>query len=141
MQRTLSILKPDAVERQLMGEINERFKKAGLSIIAQKQLHITYSQAMAFYAVHKDRPFFHQLCQYISQGTIIVQVLEGKDAIMINRQLMGATDPAKADPGTIRHDLGQSIERNTVHGSDSEKTAEEEINFFFGGYELIHAQG
>lgn len=137
IQRTLSILKPDATARNLTGVINDRFEKAGLRIIAQKRMLLTYEQAAVFYNVHKDRPFFDELCQYISSGPIVVQVLEGENAISHHRQLMGATDPSKADKGTIRGDFSKSISENTVHGSDSEETAPQEIQFFFSEIEIL----
>lgn len=139
IQKTLSILKPDAVQRNLTGAINDRFEKAGLSIIAQKRIHLSYEQAASFYAVHKDRFFFKDLCDYMSSGPVVVQVLEGEEAIAKNRDIMGATDPSKADAGTIRKDFGVSIDHNTVHGSDSQETAHEEIGFFFSQIELLPA--
>lgn len=137
IQRTLSILKPDAVERNLTGAINACFENRGLEIIAQKQLHLTLEQAAAFYAVHKDRPFFQDLCKIMSRGPIVVQVLQGPDAVALNRQIMGATNPQDAEPGTIRKDYGLSIDYNTVHGSDSPETAAQEIGFFFAAIEIF----
>lgn len=136
-ERTLSLLKPDAVKRHLTGKINQRFEDAGLSIIAQRRLTLTYAQAQHFYNVHKHRPFFDELCTIISSGPIVAQVLEGKNAIACNRALMGATDPKAADAGTIRADFALSIAENTVHGSDSKETAAQEIAFFFPGMELM----
>jgi nucleoside-diphosphate kinase len=135
-QRTLSIIKPDAVARNLIGEINRRFENAGLAIVAAKMLHLTKDQAEQFYAVHKERPFFSGLVEFISSGPVLVQVLEGKDAIAKNRQLMGATNPKEAAPGTIRADLAESIDKNAVHGSDAEATASWEIAFFFKPEEI-----
>ena len=131
VERTLSIVKPDAVGRNLIGEILRRFEKAGLKIAAGKLLRLTPERAQAFYAVHKERPFFAGLCAYMSSGPIFVSVLEGENAIMKNREIMGATDPAKAAPGTIRKDLGKDVEKNAVHGSDGLETAASEIVFFF----------
>lgn len=131
IERTLSIIKPDAVARGLIGEILKRFERAGLKIVAAKLLHLSADQARAFYAVHKERPFFASLTQYMSSGPILVSVLEGEGAISKNREIMGATDPAKAAPGTIRRDWGKDVEKNAVHGSDAPQTAEWEIAFFF----------
>ncbi len=130
-QRTLSIIKPDAVSRNLIGEINRRFEAAGLSIVACRMIHLDREQAEGFYAVHKARPFFTSLVEYMQSGPIVVQVLEGKKAIEANREIMGATNPADAAPGTIRADLAESLERNSVHGSDGPETAKTEIAFFF----------
>jgi nucleoside-diphosphate kinase len=137
IQKTLSILKPDALQRNLTGAINDRFERAGLSLIAQKRMHLTYDQAASFYAVHKDRGFFQELCTYMSSGPVVIQVLQGEDAVAQNRLIMGATDPLKADPGTIRKDFGVSIDHNTVHGSDSEENAHQEIGFFFSQIEVL----
>ncbi len=137
MQRTLSILKPDATRRNLTGAINDRFEKAGLRIIAQKRLQLSSAQAEAFYAVHKDRPFFGELCAFMVSGPVVVQVLEGENAVARNREIMGATDPSKADAGTIRKDFAESIEANSVHGSDSDENAAREIGFFFAEIELV----
>ena len=137
VERTLSIVKPDAVERNLIGEIVRRFEAAGLRIAAGKLLRLTPERAQAFYAVHKERPFFAGLCSYMSSGPIFVAVLEGENAILRNREIMGATDPAKAAPGTIRKDCGKDVERNAVHGSDSPETAANEIAFFFKPDELF----
>ena len=131
VERTLSIIKPDAVGRNLIGEILKRFEAAGLKITAAKLLRLTSERARAFYAVHKERPFFEGLCAYMSSGPIFVSVLEGEGAILKNREIMGATDPAKAAPGTIRKDWGKDVEQNAVHGSDGAETAATEIAFFF----------
>ncbi len=131
IERTLSIIKPDAVARGLIGEILRRFEAAGLKIAAAKLLHLSTEQARAFYAVHKERPFFAGLTEYMSSGPILVSVLEGEGAISKNREIMGATDPAKAAPGTIRRDWGKDVEKNAVHGSDAPQTAQWEIAFFF----------
>jgi nucleoside-diphosphate kinase len=137
IERTLSIIKPDATRRNLTGAVNARLEEAGLRIVAQKRLRLTRGQAEAFYAVHRERPFFDSLCSFMTSGPIVVQVLQGADAIARNREVMGATDPAKADPGTIRKDLAESIEANSVHGSDSPETASQEIAFFFAGIEIV----
>ena len=136
VERTLSIVKPDAVGRNLIGEILRRFETAGLKIVAGKLLRLTPEQAQAFYAVHKERPFFAGLCAYMSSGPIFVSVLQGENAIMKNREIMGATDPTKAAPGTIRKDLGKDVEQNAVHGSDGAETAASEIAFFFRPEEI-----
>lgn len=138
VERTLSIIKPDAAGRGLIGEILKRFESAGLKIVAARLLHLSADQARAFYAVHKQRPFYSSLTEYMSSGPIMVSVLEGEGAIMKNREIMGATDPAKAAPGTIRRDWGKDVEKNAVHGSDGPDTAEWEIAFFFKPNE-IHA--
>ncbi|MBI2210990.1 MAG: nucleoside-diphosphate kinase [Deltaproteobacteria bacterium] len=130
-ERTLSIIKPDAVARGLIGEILKRFEAAGLKVVAAKLVHLSAEQARAFYAVHKERPFFASLTEYMSSGPILVSVLEGEAAISRNREIMGATDPAKAAPGTIRRDWGRDVEKNAVHGSDAPQTAQWEIVFFF----------
>lgn len=135
-ERTLSIIKPDATRRNLTGAINARFEEAGLRIVAQKRIQLTRAQAEAFYAVHKARPFFNDLCSFMTSGPVVVQVLEGDNAVARNRELMGATDPAKADAGTIRKDFAESIEANSVHGSDAPETAAQEIAFFFSGLEI-----
>ena len=137
VERTLSIIKPDAVGRNLIGEVLRRFESAGLKIAAAKLLRLTPERAQAFYAVHKERPFFASLCSYMSSGPIFVSVLEGENAIMKNREIMGATDPAKAAPGTIRKDCGKDVEQNAVHGSDGPETAATEIAFFFRPEELF----
>ena len=136
-ERTLSIIKPDATRRNLTGQINARFEKAGLRIVAQKRLQLTRGQAEQFYAVHKARPFFGDLCSFMISGPVVVQVLEGEGAVTRNREIMGATDPAKAAAGTIRKDFAESIEANSVHGSDSPDNAAVEIAFFFSGLELV----
>lgn len=130
-ERTLSIIKPDAVARGLIGEILKRFESAGLKIVAAKLLHLSPDQARAFYAVHKERPFYASLTEYVSSGPVLVSVLEGDGAISKNREIMGATDPANAAPGTIRRDWGRDVEKNAVHGSDTPQTAAWEIAFFF----------
>ena len=137
VERTLSIIKPDAVSRGLIGEIVKRFESAGLKIAAGKLLRLTPERAQAFYAVHKDRPFYAGLCAYMSSGPIFVSILEGEGAITRNREIMGATDPAKAAPGTIRRDCGQDVEQNAVHGSDGTETAANEIAFFFTPDEIF----
>jgi nucleoside-diphosphate kinase len=131
VERTLSIIKPDAVGRGLIGEILKRFEAAGLHIIAAKLLRLTPERARAFYAVHKERPFYDGLCTYMSSGPIFVAILEGEGAIAKNREIMGATDPLRAAPGTIRRDIGKDVEQNSVHGSDGSETAVTEIAFFF----------
>lgn len=137
LERTLSILKPDATRRNLTGKINARFEEAGLRIVAQKRIALTRANAEAFYAVHRERPFFDELCAFMTSGPVVVQVLEGEDAVERNRELMGATDPAKAEDGTIRRDFAESIEANSVHGSDSPHNAATEIRFFFGELEIV----
>ena len=132
MERTLSIIKPDGLEKNIIGKIYSRFEKAGLRIVEAKMLHLSQEQAEGFYAVHKERPFFNDLVDYMTSGPVMVQVLEGQDAINLNRKLMGATNPEEADEGTIRKDFADSIERNTVHGSDGPDTAAVEIEYFFG---------
>ena len=136
-ERTLSIIKPDATRRNLTGEIVARFEKAGLRVVASKRIQLSKAQAEAFYAVHKERPFFNGLVTFMTSGPVVVQVLEGEGAIAKNREVMGATDPAKAAPGTIRKDFAENIEANSVHGSDAPETAAEEIKFFFSGLELV----
>ena len=137
VERTLSIIKPDATRRNITGQINARLEKAGLRIVAQKRLRLTRKRAEAFYAVHKQRPFFNDLCAFMSSGPVVVQVLEGDDAIAKNREVMGATDPTKAAPGTIRNDFGENVEANSVHGSDSPDNAKAEIAFFFKPDEVV----
>ncbi len=137
IERTLSIIKPDATERDLTGQINARFEGAGLRIVAQKRLHLSEAQAQAFYAVHKERPFYADLVAFMTRAPVVVQVLEGENAIARNREVMGATDPAKADTGTIRKDFAQNIEANSVHGSDAPETAAQEIAFFFSAIEIV----
>ncbi len=132
IQRTLSIIKPDGVEKNLIGEVYSRFEKAGLQIIGARMMHLTTAQAEEFYGVHAQRPFFRDLVSYMTSGPVIAQVLEGENAVAKHRELMGATDPAKAEPGTIRRDFAASIEENVVHGSDAADTAADEIRFFFG---------
>ena len=136
IERTLSIVKPDGVEKNIIGEIYRRFEQSGLRIIASRMMHLSPDQAGGFYAVHKERPFYNDLVAYMSSGPIIVQVLEGADAIASNREIMGATNPADAAPGTIRADFANSIEENVVHGSDGPDTAREEIAFFFDDDQL-----
>jgi len=136
-ERTLSIIKPDATRRNLTGKINARFEENGLRIVAQKRLRLSRAQAEQFYAVHKSRPFFNSLCDFMTSGPVVVQVLEGDNAVARNREIMGATDPAKAAPGTIRKDFAESIEANSVHGSDSPENAAIEIAFFFSGLEIV----
>ena len=140
LERTLSIVKPDGVGRNLIGEVYRRFETAGLSIIAARMLWLSERQAEGFYAVHRERPFFKDLVRYMTSGPVMVQVLEGENAIARNREIMGATDPKKAAPGTVRADLALSIEQNVVHGSDAPQTAEREIAFFFSTTEL-HPRG
>lgn len=130
-ERTFSIVKPDGVEKNLIGEVYRRFEKGGLQIVAARMLHLTREQAEEFYGVHKDRPFFNDLVTYMISGPVMVQVLEGEDAVRVNREIMGATNPAEADAGTIRADFADSIEENIVHGSDAPETAAVEIAFFF----------
>lgn len=136
VERTLSIVKPDAVARGLIGEILRRFESAGLKIVATKLMRLSRSRAEAFYAVHRERPFYASLTEYMSSGPVLVSVLEGEGAIMRNREIMGATDPAKAAPGTIRRDCGKDVEKNAVHGSDGAETAAWEIAFFFTPEEI-----
>ena len=136
-ERTLSIIKPDATRRNLTGQINARFEKAGLRIVAQKRIQLTRAQAEQFYAVHKARPFFDSLCKFMISGPVVVQVLEGDNAVARNREVMGATDPSKAAPGTIRKDFAESIEANSAHGSDSIENAAIEVAYFFSGLELV----
>jgi nucleoside-diphosphate kinase len=135
-ERTLSIIKPDATRRNLTEKINAKFTAGGLRVIAQKPMTLTRAQAEGFYAVHKARPFFNDLCAFMTSGTVVVQVLEGDNAVAKNREIMGATDPAKAAPGTIRKEFAESIEANSVHGSDSVENAQTEIAFFFRDGEI-----
>ncbi len=135
-ERTLSIIKPDATRRDLTGKINARFEERGLRIIAQKRLQLSRQQAEQFYGVHKERPFFGDLVSFMISGPVVVQVLEGENAVAANREIMGATDPKKATAGTIRRDFAESIEANSVHGSDSLENARGEIAFFFAGSEI-----
>ena len=137
VEKTLSIIKPDATRRNLTGQINARFEEASLRIVAQKRMHLTRGQAEQFYYVHNERAFFGDLCDFMSSGPIVVQVLEGEDAIAKNREIMGATNPANADDGTIRKDFGESVEANSVHGSDAPETAAWEISYFFAGLEIV----
>ena len=137
VERTLSIIKPDATRRNLTGAINDRFEKGGLRIVAQKRLRLSRNIAERFYAVHAERPFYRSLVDFMISGPVVVQVLEGESAVAKNRDIMGATDPAKAAPGTIRKDFAESIEANSVHGSDSPETAAQEIAFFFAGTEIV----
>jgi nucleoside-diphosphate kinase len=133
---TLSIIKPDGVQKNLIGEVYRRFEQAGLKIVAARMLHLTKAQAEAFYAVHRERPFYKDLVSYMTTGPVIAQVLEGENAVEAHRRIMGATDPKKADPGTIRRDFAASIEENVVHGSDAVETARQEISFFFAQADL-----
>jgi nucleoside-diphosphate kinase len=135
-ERTLSIIKPDAVAKKKIGSILAHFENAGLTIVAARYLHLSDAQARAFYAVHKERPFYASLCQFMTSGPVLVSVLEGENAIARNRELMGATDPAKAADGTIRKLYATNIERNAVHGSDAPETARNEVTFFFNGLDL-----
>jgi len=132
VEQTLSIIKPDGVQKNLIGEIYSRFEKAGLQIVAARMLQLSQGQAEGFYAVHKEQPFFNDLVTYMTSGPVVVQALQGEDAINKNRQIMGATDPANADEGTIRAEFAESIEENIVHGSDASETAAQEISYFFG---------
>ena len=136
VERTFSIVKPDAVRRNLIGRIYERFESGGLQIIAARMIHLTRTQAQEFYAVHRERPFYDDLVDYMISGPVVVQVLEGENAIARNREIMGATNPADAAPGTIRADFAESVEANAVHGSDGPDTAREEISFFFDDSDL-----
>ena len=136
-QRTLAIVKPDAVQRRVAGRIIQRIEDEGFQIRAMRRLHLSKVQAEAFYAVHRERPFFRSLTDFMSSGPVIVMVLEAPEAIKEWRTLMGATDPAKADPGTLRNEFGQSIEKNATHGSDGSETAAYEIGYFFAGIELL----
>ena len=137
VERTLSILKPDATRRNLTGAINQRFEDAGLNIVAQRRLRLTAEQAQQFYAVHRERAFYGDLCTYMISGPIVAQVLEGENAIARNREVMGATNPANADDGTIRKDFGESVEANSVHGSDSPENAAIEIAYFFAETDIV----
>ncbi len=138
VERTLSIIKPDATKRNLTGLINAKFENAGLKIIAQKRLQLTRSMAEKFYEIHKDRPFFNDLVDFMISGPVIVQVLEGDNAVKLNRDVMGATNPDDAEEGTIRKEFAESIEANSVHGSDSLQNAQNEISFFFANIELVN---
>ena len=137
LERTFSIIKPDATKRNLTGAINSKFEAAGLKIVAQKRIQMTRSQAEHFYNVHSERPFFDELCNFMISEPVIVQVLEGENAIITNRKVMGATDPAEADSGTIRNEFSLSKGENSVHGSDAPETAAEEIAYFFAGNEIL----
>jgi nucleoside-diphosphate kinase len=137
LERTFSIIKPDATKRNLTGKINAKFEDAGLRIIAQKRIHLTLEQAGEFYAVHKERPFYNELCEFMASAPIIAQVLEGEGAIAKNREVMGATNPSDAAAGTIRADFAESMGENSVHGSDAPETAALEIAYFFSGLELV----
>ena len=136
LERTFSIVKPDGVARNLIGQVLSRFEKAGLKVVAARMQHLSQRDAEGFYAVHAARPFFKDLVKYMTSGPVLLQVLEGENAIAKNREIMGATDPKKAAPGTIRADLAQSIEANTVHGSDAPETAAKEISYFFRETEI-----
>ena len=137
IENTLSIIKPDATRRNLTGLINAKFEKAGLKIIAQKRLHMTERMAQKFYEVHKDRPFYNDLVKFMTSGPVIIQVLRGENAVLLNRTVMGSTNPTEADEGTIRKEFAESIEANSVHGSDSSDNAMNEISFFFADIELF----
>ena len=137
LERTLSIVKPDGVSRNLIGEVYRRFEKAGLSIVAARMMHLSQREAEGFYAVHRERPFFKDLVKYMTSGPVVVQVLQGENAIAKNSEIMGATDPKKAAPGTIRAEFALSIEQNVVHGSDAPETAAVEIAYFFRTTELF----
>ena len=136
-ERTFSIIKPDATRRNLTGKVNAVLEDAGLRIVAQKRIHMTQAQAESFYAVHSHRPFFNDLVSFMISGPVVAQVLEGENAIQKNRDIMGATDPKKADAGTIRAEFAESIEANSVHGSDSPEAAAQEISYFFAGTEIV----
>ena len=137
IERTLSIIKPDATKRNLTGKINAKFEEAGLRIIAQKRIHLSKSQAGVFYEVHTERPFYDELCEFMASEPVVVQVLEGEGAILKNREVMGATNPAEAAPGTIRAEFAESVGENSVHGSDAPETAAVEISYFFADLELV----
>ena len=137
IERTLSIIKPDATKRNLTGKINAKFEEAGLRIIAQKRIHLSKAQAGVFYEVHSDRPFYGELCDFMASEPVVVQVLEGEGAILKNREVMGATNPAEAEAGTIRAEFAESVGENSVHGSDAPETAAVEIAYFFSGLELV----
>lgn len=136
-ERTLSILKPDATRRNLTGRINALFEDAGLRIVAQRRIKLSREKAEGFYAVHRERPFFSSLCEFMTSGPVVVQVLEGENAIARHREIMGATNPADADPGTIRAEFAESLEANSVHGSDAPETAKFEIGYFFSDDEIV----
>lgn len=137
LERTLSIIKPDAVAKNLIGQIYARFEQAGLKIVAARMMYLSRGEAEGFYAVHRERPFFKDLVEFMTSGPVMIQVLEGENAIQRNRDLMGATDPRKAAPGTIRADFAQSIDANAVHGSDSPQTAATEIGYFFPALDIF----
>ena len=137
IERTLSIIKPDATKRNLTGKINTKFEEAGLRVIAQKRIHLSKAQAGVFYEVHAERPFYDELCEFMASEPVVVQVLEGDGAILKNREVMGATNPAEAAPGTIRAEFAESVGENSVHGSDAPETAAVEISYFFAGLELV----
>ena len=137
IERTLSIIKPDATKRNLIGKINSKLEEAGLRIIAQKRIHLSKAQAGVFYEVHAERPFYDELCEFMASEPVVVQVLEGEGAILKNREVMGATNPAEAAPGTIRAEFAESVGENSVHGSDAPETAVLEISYFFAGLELV----
>jgi len=137
VENTLSIIKPDATERNLTGAINSKLEKAGLKIVAQKRLQLSRAMAQKFYLVHKDRPFYNDLVDFMISGPVVVQVLSGENAVMLNREVMGATNPIEAKEGTIRKEYALSIEANSVHGSDSLENAKNEISFFFSGIEIV----
>jgi nucleoside-diphosphate kinase len=137
VQRTFSMIKPDATARSLTGKINTKFEEQGLKIVAQKRTRLSRLQAREFYAVHKERPFYDELVEYMVSGPVVVQVLEGENAVLKNREIMGATDPAKAAPGTIRKEFAEDVGRNSIHGSDSPENAAIEIAFFFSGIEIV----
>lgn len=137
VQRTLSIIKPDATRRNLTGKINAKFEENGLRIVAQRRIRLTQDQARAFYEVHKERPFYDSLVAFMTSGPVVVQVLEGENAVLKNREIMGATNPEKADVGTIRKEFAESMEANSVHGSDSDENAVREIAFFFSACDIV----
>jgi nucleoside-diphosphate kinase len=137
IERTLSIIKPDATRRNLTGKVNAKFEEAGLKVVASRRLQLTEAAAESFYAVHSHRPFFRDLVSFMISGPVVAQVLEGESAIQKNRDIMGATDPKKAEPGTIRAEFAESIEANSVHGSDSPEAAAQEISFFFAGIDIV----
>ena len=137
VEHTLSIIKPDATRRNLTGKINTRFEDAGLRIVAQKRIKLTREQAEGFYAEHRERAFFGDLCDFMCSGPVVVQVLEGENAILLNREVMGATNPANADEGTIRRDFAENIEANSVHGSDAPESATREISYYFNQLEIV----
>jgi nucleoside-diphosphate kinase len=137
VERTLSIIKPDATERNITGKINSLFEDGGLRIVAQKRLHLSRAQAEAFYAVHRERSFYEELCEYMCSAPVVAQVLQGENAIQRNREIMGATNPANAAEGTVRKLYGQNVQENSVHGSDAPETAAREIQFFFSDIEIV----